>query len=126
MEKFVEVTKNDKGFDKENDWHTVCQKKHIPFITIKARSKLAVVQWDYITYPPGMDHELFARHESIKTQVSAIYARYDLKNTSFSVGPGVVSFWNFEIIEARKIAEELFDIIFEAARDAKEALQTEP
>lgn len=49
MQKFVEITRKDKGFDKENSWPGFCQKEKIPFITLKARSKLTTVQWDYIT-----------------------------------------------------------------------------
>jgi len=125
MEKFVEVTKKDKGFDKENSWYRVCEKQRIPYITIKARSKLATVQWDYMSYPPSIDEALFAMHESIRTKVSAIYDRYPSKNTWLSVGHGVISFGNLEVTDAREVATELFDVISEAARIAMELSQTE-
>ncbi len=125
MEKFIEITKKDKGFDKENSWYKICGSQRIPFITIKARSKLADVQWDYISYPPSIDEALFVQHESIKAQVSAIYDRYASKDTWFGAGPGVISFRNLEIANARKVASELYDIICEAARVALETPQTE-
>lgn len=124
MEKFVEIAKKDKGFDKENSWYRVCEIQRIPFITVKARSKLAIVQWDYISYPPSIDKALFAQHESIKTQVSAIYNRYVSKDTWFSVGPGVISFGNLEIADAREVASTLYDIINQAARIGLETPQT--
>ena len=124
MGKFVEITKKDKGFDKENSWHGVCEIQRIPFITVKARSKLATVQWDYMSYPPSIDQALFAQHESIKTQVSAIYDRYVSKDTWLSVGHGVISFGNLEIADAREVASALYDIINEAARIALESPQT--
>jgi len=126
MEKFVEITRKDKGFDKENSWYRVCEKECIPYITIKVRSKLATVQWDYITYPPSIDQALFAMHESIKVKVSAIYDRYVSKESRLSVGPGVISFWNLELSDAREVASELYDIISEAACIVMESPQTEP
>jgi hypothetical protein len=125
MEKFVEITRKDKGFDKENSWYRVCEKQCIPFITIRARSKLADVQWDYMSYPPSIDEALFSQRERIKTQVSAIYDRYASKDTWFGAGPGVISFGNLEIGSAREAASELYDIIYEAARVALETHQTE-
>lgn len=125
MEKFVEITKKDKGFDKENSWYRTCERQRIPFITIKARSKLANVQWDYMTYPPSIDNALFAQHENIKAKVSAIYNRYASKDTWLDAGPGVISFANFEISHAREIASELYDIIYESARAPLEASQIE-
>lgn len=125
MEKFVEITKKDKDFEKENSWYRICQKHCIPFITIKARSKLTNVQWDYMSFPPSIDKALFTHHESMKAQVSAIYDRYISKDTWLSVGPGVISFGNLDITSAREVASELYDIINEAARLALETPQTE-
>lgn len=124
MEKFVEIAKKDKGFDKENSWYRNCEIQRIPFITVKARSKLATVQWDYVSYPPSIDKALFAQHERIKTQVSVIYDRYASKDTWLSVGPGVISFGNLEIADAREVASALYDIINQAARIALETPQT--
>lgn len=125
MEKFVEIAKKDKGFDKENSWYRVCEKERIPYITIKARSKLATVQWDYITYPPSIDQALFTMHESIKFKVSALYDRYVSKESRLSVGPGVVSFWNLEISDAREVAAELYDIVSDAVQAAMESILTQ-
>ncbi|NKZ37829.1 hypothetical protein HF690_02550 [Oleiagrimonas citrea] len=125
MQKFVEITRKDSGFDKENSWYSVCEKERIPYITIKARSKLAIVQWDYMTYPPNIDKALFAMHKSIKVKVSAIYDRYASKESRLSVGPGVISFWNLELPDAREAASELYDLISEAASIAMASPQTE-
>lgn len=125
MEKFVEISRKDKGFEKENSWYKFCEKQRIPFITIKARSKLADVQWDYISYPPSIDKALFSQHDRIKAKVSAIYDRYASKDTWFGAGPGVISFGNLDIDNAREVASELYDIIVEAARVALDTLQTE-
>ena len=116
MEKFVEITRKDKGFDKENSWYRFCEKQRIPFITIKVRSKLADVQWDYMPYPLSIDKALFAQHERIETQMSAIYERYASKDTWFGAGPGVISFGNLDVDNAREVASGLYDIIVEAAR----------
>ena len=125
MEKFVEITRKDKGFDKENSWYGLCEKQRIPFITIKARSKLADVQWDYMSYPPSIDQALFAQHEHIKAQMSVIYDRYASKDTWFGAGPGVISFGNLNIDNAREIASDLYDVIVEAVRISLETPQTE-
>jgi hypothetical protein len=125
MEKFVEITRKDKGFDKENSWYGHCEKQRIPFITIKARTKLADVQWDYMSYPPSIDKALFSQYERIKAQMSVIYDRYASKDTWFGAGPGVISFGNLDIDNAREIASELYDVIVEAARIALETPQPE-
>lgn len=125
MEKFVEISRKDKGFDKENSWYGFCEKQRIPFITIKVRSKLADVQWDYMPYPPSMDKALFAQHERIKTKTSAIYKRYASKDTWFGAGPGVISFGNLDIDKAREVATELYDIIVDAVHIALDSPQTE-
>lgn len=120
MEKFVEITRKDKGFEKENQWFETCRRERIPFVTVKARSKLATVQWDYINYPMRMDKPLFSMHADIKARAAAIYDRYQSRDTSLGVGPGVVSFGNLRIDDARQVATELFDIIYTAAQVAKE------
>ncbi|WP_428827695.1 hypothetical protein ACLIKD_06805 [Azonexus sp. IMCC34842] len=120
MEKFVEITRKDKGFEKENQWFETCRRERIPFVTVKARSNLATVQWDYISYPTSMDKPLFSMHADIKARAEAIYDRYRSKDTSLGVGPGVVSFGNLHINDARQVAIELFDIIHNAARVATE------
>lgn len=125
MEKFVEITRKDKGFDKENSWYGFCEKQRIPFITIKSRSKLADVQWDYMSYPPSIDKALFDQHEHIKTQMSAIYDRYASKDTWFGTGPGVISFGSLDLDSAREVASVLYDIIFEVARTALDTHQSE-
>lgn len=111
MEKFVEITRKDKGFDKENSWFMYCQKERIPFVTVKTRSKLALVQWDYITYPTELDEAIFSLSEEFKERMTAIYSKHQTKETSLGIGPGVISFWNLEIHAAREVASELFDVI---------------
>lgn len=120
MDKFAEITRKDKGFAKENEWFETCRREQIPFVTVKARSKLATVQWDYISYPMSMDKRLFSMHADIKARAEAIYDRYQSRDTSLGVGPGVVSFGNLSIDDARQVATELFDIIHHMARVAME------
>ncbi|HEY8096271.1 MAG TPA: hypothetical protein VIE65_09325 [Methylobacter sp.] len=126
MQKFVEITRKDKGFDKENSWFGFCQKEKIPFITIKARSKTATVQWDYITYPPGMDEALFSLHADIKAQITTIYQSYMSESTWLGVGPGVISFGHLEISAARDIALELFDVIHQTALAIAKTQEVQP
>jgi hypothetical protein len=120
MEKFVEITRKDKGFERENQWLETCRRERIPFVTVKARSKLATVQWDYISYPMSMDKPLFSMHADIKVRAESIYDRYQSRDTSLAVGPGVVSFWNLHIDDARQVATELFDIIYDTVQVAME------
>lgn len=114
MQKYVEITRKDQAFDKENAWFNVCRNEQIPFVTIKTRSKLATVEWDYITYPTSMDEVLFSLHEDIKTRVSAIYQNHMTSGTWLGVGPGVISFGNLDLVAARDVAQSLFDVISDA------------
>ena len=119
MEKFVEITRKDKGFNKENSWLRSCRETGIPCVTLKARSKLAMVQWDYMSYPADMDDLLFALHEQLKVEAQAIYDRYKSKDTWFSAGPGVIAFRNLALADAREAASELFDVIYQSVSEGK-------
>ena len=68
----------------------------------------------------SMDKPLFSMHADIKVRAESIYDRYQSRDTSLAVGPGVVSFWNLGIDDARQVATELFDIIYDTARVAME------
>jgi hypothetical protein len=111
MDKFVEITRQDKGFEKENAWFNVCRKTQTPFITIKCRSKLASIQWDYITYPSELDQSLFEICRKIAPPISALYVPYKSKDSWIGLGPGVISIGNIEISAAREIASKLFDLL---------------
>ena len=113
-EQFVEITHKDKDTKRENAWFKHCQKHMLPFITVRARGKLANVQWDYISFPPSIDSELFAAEAQIHRAVNQIYVAHRTERSSASLGPGVITLYNLGTAEAREAAGLLYDIIQKA------------
>lgn len=56
MRKYFELPKNDVQSEANNAWFEYCRTQAIPFITLRCRTKLADVEWDYIAYPPEIDN----------------------------------------------------------------------
>ncbi|MGN6280358.1 hypothetical protein [Frateuria sp.] len=110
-EKFVELTRTDKTYDRENAWLSHCRSKLLPFITVRSRGSLAMVQWDYISYPPSIDSELFSLAPHIHDAANQIYEPHCTKQSRISLGPGVVTFYNLQVTIAREAAALLYDAI---------------
>jgi len=110
-EKFVELTRFDKTHDRENRWLAHCQSKLLPYITVRSRGSSAIVQWDYISYPPSVDSELFSLAPYIHDTANQVYEPRSTKQSRISLGPGVVTFYNLKVPEAREAAALLYDAI---------------
>jgi hypothetical protein len=72
---------------------------------------LAIVQWDYINYPPSIDSELFSLAPHIHDAANQIYEPRSTKQSRISLGPGVVTFYNLKVPYAREAAALLYDAI---------------
>lgn len=113
MQKFVGIPKKNKGHEKENLWFEKCQREKTPFITIKTRTKLADVHWDYITYPTEVDLHLQANEEDITQRAIEIFKKHANKRSEYQVSSGLVYFNDLETQKARLAAAELYDLVTE-------------
>lgn len=111
MQKYAEVPKNDVKSKTENAWLEVCRKNNTPFITLKSRTKLADVHWDYIAYPPEVDKVLEALDGQLRDRAIAIFKKYANSRSEFRASDQLIWFKNIEIPKAKLAAEELYDII---------------
>ena len=112
MIKFVEIPRKEKGYEKENDWHKHCLYKQIPFITVKTRTKLADVHWDYITYnTPQTDQKLSELSFIIEKGALDIFKKYANDASSQRINCHLIYFYNLNIPHARLAADELYDFL---------------
>lgn len=113
MQKFIEIPRKDKGHEKENFGFEKCQREKIPFITIKTRTKLANVHWDYITYPNEVDLHLETHREDTTQRAIEIFKKYSDKRSEYQVSSGLVYFNDLETQKARFAAAELYELVAE-------------
>lgn len=111
MNKYVDLPKNDLNDKVQNAWFHTCCAKRTPFITIKSRTKLADVHWDYITYPPHADEVLSNLNGQLRDEAIAIFMKYANSRSEYSINDQLVWFKNIEIPKAKLAAEELYDLI---------------
>ena len=113
--KFIELARfNNNDHSTENDWLRHCTEKAIPYITVHLHGNLADVQWDYINFSTQVDAQLFAQAPQIQSKAKAIYEPIANETSWISLGPGVISFKNLSIWDAKNAAEQLFDVISDA------------
>jgi hypothetical protein len=111
MQKYIELPKKDVGAKVENEWYKICQKEQIPFITLKSRTKLADVHWDYITYPTNVDDILNDLNGQLRDNAIEIFMKYADKRSAYTANDHLVWFKNLEIEKAKIAAEELYDLV---------------
>jgi hypothetical protein len=111
MDKFVEVPKNDVKAKIENSWYQSCRERKVPFITVKSRTKLADVHWDYITYPPEVEKVLKDLGVQLRDAAIAIFNKYADNRSEYTASEYLVSYKNLEIPKAKLAAAELYDLI---------------
>lgn len=111
MQKYCEIPKNDVKAKAENAWFQTCRKNNTPFITVKARTKFADVDWDYIAYAPEVDKVLNAGNGQVRDGAIAIFKKYANPKSQYEANDLIVRFANLEIPQAKLAAEELYDFI---------------
>lgn len=111
MQKYFELPKNDLQSKAENAWFEICRNNSIPFIILRSRTKLADVQWDYITYPTEVDKVLNTLDGQLRDKAIAIFKKYADSRSEYQASDLVVCFKNLEIPKAKLAAEELYDLI---------------
>lgn len=112
MNKFVEIPSKEKGYEKETDWHQHCRSKQIPFITVKTRTNLADVHWDFITYnTPETDQKLSDLSKLIEMSAFDIFKKYANDASTQRINCHLIYFYGLSIPQARLAADELYDLI---------------
>lgn len=111
MKKYAEIPRNDVDHRAENAWFMACQENKVPFITVKVRTKLADVHWDYIAYPTEVDEFLDGLGNQLRESAISIYTKYADSRSECNASDKLVWFRNLEIYKARLAAEELYDLI---------------
>lgn len=87
------------------------RKKQFPFITLKSRTKLADVHWDYITYPTDVDDILNDLKGKLRDDALEIFRKYADKRSEYRGNDHLVWFKDLEIEKAKLAAEELYDLV---------------
>jgi len=119
--KFAELTRADQDHKKENAWFGHCQANGIPFITVRARTRLADVHWDYISYSAKND-EILAEHAlEIRDSAINIFRKYSSKGSSYEANNLFVWYRDMDIDTARQAAVELHDLVAKVVSRAIDA-----
>lgn len=94
-------------------WFHHCTNKNIPFVTVDYRTKLADIEFDYITFSSKeYDEALRAKEAETREVTFDIFERYkNSRSTVVSAGWGVIKLKDIEIEYADNVAEELYDYI---------------
>jgi len=111
VKKFEEVPKNDVNHRVENAWYEFCRERKVPCITVKSRTKLADVHWDYIAYPAGVDEILDSLGNQLRDSAIAIFMKYADQRSEYTASGCLVWYKNLEISQAKLAAAELYDLI---------------
>lgn len=111
VNKFVEITYKDKDHARENAWFHHCEKYKIPFITIFLHGKLADVRWDYVSFPPDVDHELFLLKSNLYQAAIQICAAHGTKHSSVRYSPGVITLHKLSSSAAQAAASRLYGVV---------------
>lgn len=111
MSKYIEIPRNELGFERENDWVRHCESAQIPFITIKLRSTYADVHWDYITYSKEVDDILESLGNTLRDDAIEIFKKYANAKSRYTASRHLIWFKNLEVDSARLAASELYDVI---------------
>lgn len=121
MKKYAEIPKNDVGAKVENAWFESCREREVPFITVKSRTKLADVHWDYIAFPAEVDKALEILGTKLRDDAIAIFKKYANKRSQYTANGHLVWYKNLEIQQAKFAAEELYDLIVAHINGANQA-----
>jgi hypothetical protein len=102
----------DRDKDANSSWFHHCVRTQIPFITIAYRTKLADIEFDYITFnSDSFDEVLRSNEEETYKTVQEIFEHNKNSKSRLSFSWGVIRLTNIEIQKSEKVAEQLFDFI---------------
>jgi len=106
--------------DADSIWHHRCQRNIIPYVVVRYRTKLADVEWDYITFPNGYDDIFKTHQEDIKEKAFNIFKKYAYSRSEFTGSGYVINFRKLYIDNAKLAAQELYDLINSYVSSANE------
>lgn len=121
VKKYAEIPNNDVGANVENAWFESCREREVPFITVKSRTKLADVHWDYIAFPTEVDKTLESLGTKLRDDAIAIFKKYANKRSQYTANGHLVWYKNLEIQQAKCAAEDLYDLIVAYIHGANQA-----
>jgi len=108
MQKFVE-TRGEQDIGKVNDWYAKCRRDQVPYIVIDKRNKYAIVRWDYISYPPSLDHEQDGQDKYID-EIKSIFRKHANDKSTYEISGGLIHFDFIEVENSHSCANELYDV----------------
>lgn len=99
--------------DSLSNWYHKCVRQQIPFVSVCYRTKLADVEFDYITFnATSIDDALRANAKVTSEKVFELFDRYKNNRSSvYAAGWAVIQVKNIEIGKAEQFAQELYDFI---------------
>lgn len=109
MHKFCKAKPNDSATI--NSWFSYCKLEKIPFVVIKYRSKLANIEWDYISFPKEFDRILKEKDKDIVDGLIEIFKKYANKKSKYTVSSLTCFFYDMPIEHAEIVAKEIYDFI---------------
>jgi hypothetical protein len=95
-----------------NDWFAQCKKQQIPYITITKKIKYSTIRWDYISFKKDFDSKVLADEESHRANLTNFVKVYSSPKSKFQFDNFNFEISNIEHIQATKLAEELFDYLY--------------
>ncbi|PKG90945.1 hypothetical protein CXF92_18720 [Pseudomonas sp. Choline-3u-10] len=98
--------------DGQRRWYHACVQRKIPYIQVLNRSKLAKVEWDYITLPSDLDNAVFDREDEISSALQDIYKSAAGPKRSY-YGSAVVGYMDNMAIESAEPAAAKIAGLFE-------------
>jgi len=109
MKKFEIAKHND--ITKINEWFEYCKQHQIPFVTIKTYAKYSTVGWDYITFNKDIDTILVDKRDDNINKALLSFHKYKNNKSTYQLSSYEYIFKEIYIVDAPKLAEEIFDLI---------------
>jgi hypothetical protein len=95
----------------DNLWFNHCSRKQIPYVTLRYRTSLADVEWDYISFNHDVDPILERNKDGIQKGALSIFEKYANERSEYSINNHVIFFKKLRIDSAEKAATELYGLI---------------
>jgi len=100
-----------KDIEGQNEWFDECRQRGLVYVQVLTRTKLAVVQWDYISLDPQQDSRLDAHSQRLRDELFDIYSKV---STSRSLVYGTTSVGHIDglVIEQAHEAARSISLLF--------------
>lgn len=92
-------------------WFKHCRDKQIPYITVETARRYAKVRWDHISFDRVVDERFRQAGTRLRDAAIQIGTRYSRAPMRYEASGLLVTFEGLEIVEARLVAGELYDLV---------------